>query len=103
MEVWYDVRSDRSKPQTQKIMSSRSTSLLMLVTGIAAGAALGILFAPAKGKDTRAKIAKTGEDLYDRLKDLVGQAQDQLAERAAQMKEKVGEAKSEAQRHTSRA
>ncbi len=42
--------------------------VLGLLAGIAAGAALGILFAPNKGSKTRKKIARKGEDLTDNLK-----------------------------------
>lgn len=41
--------------------------LLGLLAGIAAGATLGILFAPDKGSSTRKKIAQKGEDYVDEL------------------------------------
>ncbi|PVX47874.1 gas vesicle protein [Flavobacterium sp. 103] len=42
---------------------------LGLLGGIAAGAVVGILFAPAKGADTRKKIQQKGSDYADNLKD----------------------------------
>jgi gas vesicle protein len=51
-------------------MSTQSNFAIAL-TALAAGAALGILFAPASGKETRRKIAKKGTDLKDRLAELV--------------------------------
>lgn len=51
-------------------MSAKSNVAIAL-TALAAGAALGILFAPASGKDTRKKIAKKGTDLKDRLAEMV--------------------------------
>jgi gas vesicle protein len=42
---------------------------LGLLGGIAAGAVVGILFAPAKGTDTRKKIQQKGNDYADSLKD----------------------------------
>ena len=41
---------------------------LGLLAGIAAGALLGVLFAPEKGSVTRSKIAKKSEDYVDDLK-----------------------------------
>lgn len=41
--------------------------LLGLLAGIAAGATLGILFAPDSGASTRKKISKKGQDYVDEL------------------------------------
>jgi gas vesicle protein len=53
----------------EKKNSSRSHLLMAFLGGAAIGAILGVLFAPAKGKDTRTKVA-------DALKDLTGNSQD---------------------------
>lgn len=42
--------------------------VLGLLAGIAAGAVAGLLFAPAKGKDTRKKITKKGKNYEKKLK-----------------------------------
>lgn len=42
--------------------------LLGLLAGIAAGAILGVLFAPDKGIETRKKISKKSKDLVDEVK-----------------------------------
>ena len=40
---------------------------LGLLAGVAAGALIGVLFAPEKGCETRKKIAKKGKDYADDL------------------------------------
>lgn len=47
---------------------SNSKAALGFLAGAAAGAILGILFAPEKGADTRKKISKKTGDLGDSLK-----------------------------------
>ena len=42
---------------------------LGVLGGIAAGAVIGILFAPDKGSDIRSKIVKQGEDYLDSVKE----------------------------------
>lgn len=48
---------------------SNSKLILGLIAGAAIGGALGILFAPDKGAETRRKLSKKGEDLSDTIKD----------------------------------
>lgn len=47
---------------------SNGKVVLGVLAGLAAGAVLGILFAPDKGDETRKKIVKKGKDLTDDLK-----------------------------------
>ena len=49
-------------------MNRKFISGLLICAGI--GAILGILFAPDKGRETRKKIARKGEDLAENIKDL---------------------------------
>lgn len=50
---------------------TKGKALLGVLAGVAAGAALGILFAPDRGENTRKKIAKSGEDLADAVNDRI--------------------------------
>lgn len=45
-----------------------SSALLGVLGGIGIGVALGVLFAPDKGVETRRKISKKGTDLSDDIK-----------------------------------
>jgi gas vesicle protein len=56
--------------QMNKYMSS-GKALLGVLAGLAAGAALGVLFAPGKGTSTRKNTSKKGEDLADALNDKI--------------------------------
>lgn len=47
----------------------RSKTLLALLTGLAAGAVLGVLFAPEKGEESRKKVKKAMEDCFDKAKE----------------------------------
>lgn len=50
-------------------MNDNSKVVVALLAGLAAGAALGILFAPDKGTDTRDKLSQSLKDLGDAIKD----------------------------------
>ena len=49
--------------------SINSKSALFLLAGVAAGVTLGILFAPAKGKENREKLSDSFHSLGDKLAD----------------------------------
>lgn len=67
-------------------MSTKSTIAIVL-TALAAGAALGVVFAPASGKETRKKIARKSADLRDRLAELV----DEGSELVSKLKDDAGD------------
>ena len=48
-------------------MKNTSKILIALGAGVAIGGLLGILFAPAKGSDTRKKISDSGKKLADKF------------------------------------
>ncbi len=68
-------------------MKNPSKTLLRIVTIFTAGAALGILFAPAKGEKTRRRITKRGQQLFSNAKysmeegkDVINDIKDKLQE-----------------------
>ncbi|MEO7046825.1 MAG: YtxH domain-containing protein [Ferruginibacter sp.] len=60
---------------------SSSKLLSGVLLGAAAGAVLGILFAPDKGTETRKKIAKKGGDLGDNIKSKFNELGEALQEK----------------------
>jgi len=60
-----------------------------VLAGAAAGAVLGILFAPDKGTETRRKIAEKGTGLADSVKNKVNEYSDVISEKYDAVKEKI--------------
>lgn len=60
-----------------------------LLVGAALGAAIGILFAPAKGSDTRKSIMRKGEDLTDMLKEKLNEVIDSVTKESEKVVEKT--------------
>ncbi len=71
--------------------------LLGLLAGVAAGALLGVLFAPDKGSVTRLKIVKKSEDYAEGLTEKFNEFLDTLTEKIEDVKEGVEEVKSKAE------
>jgi gas vesicle protein len=63
--------------------------LLGVVIGAAAGAALGILFAPDKGINTRRKISSKGEEYADDVKQKFNDILDEITSKIDTVKEKA--------------
>ncbi|WP_293926600.1 YtxH domain-containing protein [Sphingobacterium sp. UBA6320] len=66
-------------------MNDNSKVVLALLAGLAAGTALGILFAPDKGTETRDKLNESLADLGDAIRERAEEQFDQLND----FKEKV--------------
>ena len=65
--------------------------LLGVLAGVAAGALVGILFAPAKGSRTRRRILKKGESYADGLKEKFNGLMDEMSDKYEQVKDEVSQ------------
>lgn len=63
--------------------------ILSALAGVAAGAVVGVLFAPDKGKDTRKNISKKSEAYLRTYKGKFNKAVDKLAGKFDSLKEEV--------------
>jgi len=74
---------ENSSNDTKKVIGA-------LLVGTIVGAAIGILFAPAKGTKTRATITDKAEDLTETLKDKFNEFLDGVKKEYETVKEKAG-------------
>lgn len=65
------------------------TSFFSLLAGLAAGAALGILYAPDKGWKTRVRVRKAAENGYDDLKENLGEVGAKIDGKAGEARESL--------------
>ena len=72
-------------------MNDNSKVLIGLLAGLAAGSALGLLFAPDRGSETRDKLTQSLKDLADTIKE---KATDEINNLAALKDKVVGSVKS---------
>lgn len=78
-------------------MSDTGKVLGALVLGVAAGAALGLLFAPSKGSELRQKISENAGDLLDELTSKISEGKDVLSELKSKATSKMEDLKSKAE------
>lgn len=69
---------------------------LGVLAGVAAGAILGILFAPDKGSVTRKKIVNKGEELADELKEKFDEFVDSMTEKYDKVKDDISDSADQA-------
>lgn len=69
-------------------MNSTNKIITAFLAGAAAGALLGILFAPDKGIDTRAKIKEQGRKMADEFQDVVDKGKEKMEAMRNKMNEK---------------
>ena len=65
---------------------AKAKSFFSLLAGLAAGAAIGMLYAPDKGWKTRARVKKAAANGYEDLKENLGDLGAKVDEKAAQAK-----------------
>ncbi|MCT1532316.1 YtxH domain-containing protein [Sphingobacterium daejeonense] len=77
-------------------MNDNGKIVTALLAGLAAGAVLGIIFAPEKGSETREKLNESLTDLGDAIKERAEEQFDQLSDfkdkLVAAVKSKLGRA-----------
>ena len=65
--------------------------ILGVLAGVAVGAALGVLFAPDKGWNTRKRISKKGEDIIEDLREKFDEFLDTVSAKVDEVKEEVSD------------
>ena len=65
--------------------------LLGVLAGVAAGALLGVLFAPDKGWNTRKRITKKADEYMDGLREKFDEFLEAVSEKMGEVKEEVSD------------
>jgi gas vesicle protein len=78
-------------------MANNGKIMAALLLGAAAGATLGVLFAPDKGSETRKKIADRASELGGTLNDSINKGKDVVNSLKDRVSGKVEEVKEKAQ------
>lgn len=67
--------------------------MLAFILGGIIGAAVGILYAPRAGKETRDKLKDLGEDLAEKIEDMGDDVKNKTKQMVAEGKEKIASSK----------
>lgn len=85
-------------------MTDNTKTAIALLAGLAAGAALGLLFAPSKGSDTRDKLSESLKNLGDTIREKAAEEIDNLSglkdKIVSNIKSKVKQAEEDIERAT---
>jgi gas vesicle protein len=72
-------------------MNTSGKILVAVAAGIAAGAVLGILFAPDKGSETRRKISEQGKKMADGIKVKINKGKEKFNDLKEEFEQKKNE------------
>lgn len=78
----------------------KTKSFFSLLAGLAAGAALGILYAPDKGSNTRARVKKAAEDGLGEFGDKAAAKEEEAEKSLKTLKETIREKSTELKEDT---
>jgi gas vesicle protein len=74
---------------------STQKMLIAAFAGLAAGALIAVLFAPASGAETRQKIAETADDVKNGMRDFYGKIGEGINDLKSTLRRKTGDFKTE--------
>jgi len=77
-------------------MTNNAKIIAVLAAGVAAGAVLGILFAPDKGSETRKKVSEEGKRLAQTLKEKFNRVKERTEEVAGTIQQSIDELEAKA-------
>ncbi|WP_420155603.1 YtxH domain-containing protein [Siphonobacter sp.] len=92
----FSFESKVSLFKQEDVMSNNGKIFLGIVTAAAAGAVIGLLFAPDKGEDTRGKMKKQVGDLADEVLKAIQKGKISLEDLKSQAVSKAGDLKDKA-------
>ena len=72
-------------------MNNTAKLLATLAAGVAVGAAIGVLFAPEKGSETRKKVSDEGKKLAQTLRDKFNRVKERSEEMASNIQQSIDE------------